>query len=64
MEGNDRSFNHVEIKCINQLLDYKNTGLFIIAVAEKSRKEVEDILKKEGVANMYYIDYKLLDDII
>lgn len=64
MEGNDRSFNHVEIKCINQLLNYKNTGFFVIAVAEKSRKEVEDILKKEGIANMYFINYKLLDDII
>lgn len=60
MKGNKEYLNGIAVKPIENLLHFKNTGLFVVGVAECYRKNIEDNLKAYGVKNICYIDYRML----
>lgn len=61
MKGNKEYLNNIIVKPIDMLLEFKNTGLFVVAVSERYRKSIEDTLRENGVKNICYIDYRILE---
>ena len=61
MNGNERSIEGVMVARIDTLLEFKEDGLFIIAVAERYRREIEEILYRQEMKHVYYVDYKWLE---
>ena len=60
MKGNIAYVRGNPVRTIEQFMDFKETGLFIVATAECYQETIVASLRKRGVENICYVDYKMI----